>query len=198
MLRMLAISLFAACALSAPISADAEPAPEAIKMIGPVVGEMAPSLDGTEAVGASTAFETEGDNGIALVFVRSADWCPYCKTQLIELNAAVAPLSQAGWRLGAISYDSPAILEAFAAEQALDFVLMSDPQSEAISAFGLLNEDMKPASRAYGIPHPAVVFIRTDGTVAAVLREDGYKTRPSVTAIVETANLLNAAASPDS
>jgi hypothetical protein len=27
-----------------------------------------------------------GPKGLMLVFYRSADWCPYCKTQLAELH----------------------------------------------------------------------------------------------------------------
>ncbi|MEO0754396.1 MAG: peroxiredoxin family protein [Pseudomonadota bacterium] len=167
---------------------------EAVAMIGPMVGAPAPSLEGVETIEPDAVPATPTDAGLALVFVRSADWCPYCKTQLGELNDAVAPLAAAGWRLSAISYDSPALLEAFSKDQALDFALLSDPGSEVIRAFNLLNEDMKPSSRAYGIPHPAVVFIRADGTVGAVLREEGFKTRPTVESVVDTAMLLNEAA----
>ncbi|MEM7767949.1 MAG: peroxiredoxin family protein [Pseudomonadota bacterium] len=201
MVRNILFALAAGLLLAAPgLAQDANapsdvPAADAAPgVIGPIVGAQAPVLDMVEAVGTEDAFATPSGNGTALVFVRSADWCPFCKTQLIELNDAVGPLSAAGWRLSALSYDSPAVLEAFASEHALDFVLLSDQGSDAIRAFDLLNEDMKPASRAYGIPHPAVVFIRDDGTVAAVLREEGYKERPSVESILQTATLLNEAA----
>ena len=186
MIRTLAAAVLATFALGAPAIAD-----DHTSQIGPMVGSQAPSLSNVEAVGTETAFSTTGENGTVLVFFRSADWCPFCRTQLKELNAAVGPLSEAGWRLSALSYDSPQVLTDFATEHALDFALLSDPGSETIKAFGLLNEEMKPTSRAYGIPHPSVVFVRNDGTVAAVLREEGYKTRPSIDAIIEAATLLN-------
>ncbi|MEM0986082.1 MAG: redoxin domain-containing protein [Pseudomonadota bacterium] len=194
MVRLFLAALATTLLMAIPaIAQDAEVA-EAATMIGPVVGERAPMLDSVEAIGTEAALE-RGVNGAVIVFVRSADWCPFCKTQLLELNPATTPLANAGWQLAALSYDSPAVLEAFATENALDFALLSDQGSEAIKGFNLLNEDMQPASRAYGIPHPAVVFVRNDGTIAAVLREEGYKTRPSVEAILEAAALLNEAAS---
>jgi len=157
-------------------------------------GDRAPAWSGMDlATGSPVEFPAVLENRPA-VLVFWATWCPYCKAQLLELNPATGPLAAAGWQLAALSYDSPAVLEAFATEHALDFALLSDQGSEAIRAFSLLNEDMQPASRAYGIPHPSVVFIRNDGTVAAVLREEDYKTRPSVEAIMETAVLLNEAA----
>ncbi len=194
MLRQTVATLIAAMLLATPALAQQTPPPDTADAprtgIGPVVGQPAPALDMVEAVGIEDSL-VPGRNGTIIVFFRSADWCPYCKAQLLELNPATSTLAAAGWQLAALSYDSPAVLEAFATEQGIEFALLSDQGSEAIRAFNLFNDEMQPASRAYGIPHPAVVFIRNDGTVAAVLREQGYKTRPSVDSILETATLLN-------
>jgi peroxiredoxin len=46
-----------------------------------------------------------GPKGLMLVFYRSADWCPYCKTQLAELQARTADLANNGIGLAAVSYD---------------------------------------------------------------------------------------------
>jgi cytochrome oxidase Cu insertion factor (SCO1/SenC/PrrC family) len=37
-----------------------------------------------------------GPNGLMLVFSRSADWCPYCKTQLVELQSRLPELRRKG------------------------------------------------------------------------------------------------------
>jgi hypothetical protein len=48
-----------------------------------------------------------------------------------------------------------------------------------------------PAGSRYdGIPHPAIIFIAADGTVKAVMREEGYKDRPAVDTIMELAAAL--------
>ena len=162
--------------------------------IGPVIGAQAPALtaiasdDGTPA-----SLETlSGTSGTIISFVRSADWCPFCKRQLIELSAAEADISASGWSIVGLSYDSPEKLAAFAAMSGIKFPLLSDTGSVTIKAYGLFNEEVAANSRSYGIPHPALVFVGADGTVEAVLREEGYRKRPSLEVIEETiARLAN-------
>ena len=85
---------------------------------------------------------------------------------------------------------APDILSKFADKNGLGFELLSDPDSAAIMAFNLLNEQMKSGSRYYGIPHPAIMFVGTDETIRAVLREEGYKNRPSLDVILQIAEQL--------
>ena len=192
MMKTAACALALSLSLSAPAFADGHLESEiAEMMIGPKVGAVAPSLDSTVAVTADGVTPAAAENGRVLVFVRSADWCPFCKTQLVELEEIAGPLSEAGWALEAISYDSPEILSEFATDNDLTFTLRADEGSAVTTEFGLLNTDVREGSRSYGIPHPAVVFIRDKGTVAAVLREEGYRTRPSIDAITEAAMMLN-------
>ncbi len=173
---------------------DAGDATAPAEKIGPVVGEMAPALDHVTPVIPAGAIELEEAEGTVLVFFRSADWCPYCQKQLVDLRAAAQPLADAGWRLAALSYDDVATLERFAGAKAINFTLLSDPGSKTIDAFGLRNHDVTPGSRVDGIPHPAIVFVREDGRVAAVLREEGYTDRPEIEVVLETAEHLNAVA----
>src|SRR6266849_2442806 len=44
-----------------------------------------------------------GRNGLVLMFFRSADWCPYCQAQLIDLNSGVAEIEKRGYRIAALS-----------------------------------------------------------------------------------------------
>ncbi|WP_018148936.1 peroxiredoxin family protein [Henriciella marina] len=159
--------------------------------IGPAIGSEAPEAQVVTAGGEAVALSAlSGERGTVIAFVRSLDWCPYCKQQAMDLEAAKAPLEEAGWTLVGLSYDAPEILSGFAEEKALTYTLVSDEGSDAIRAFGLLNEDMREGSRYWGIPHPAIVFVSADGTVAAVVREDGYKERPPVDVVLETARDL--------
>lgn len=160
----------------------------------PAVGTTAPALAGLSTAGAPVSLaDVSGEKGVALVFVRSADWCPFCKTQLDGLNSVAAQMDAAGWPLAGISYDAPATLATFSQAKGLTYPLVSDTGSATIKAFGLLNEEHAPGSRFHGIPHPAIVFIAADGTVKAVLKEEGYRNRPETEVVVSTANSLNAA-----
>ena len=160
-------------------------------VIGLADGVQAPVVALLDTGGAPQTFDSlAGAKGTVVAFVRSADWCPYCKKQLIELEAAAAPLADAGWTLVAVSYDPVETLAGYKADKGLSYALLSDEGSVAIKAFNLLNTDVKPGSRYDGIPHPAIVFIGADGTIKQTLREDGYKTRPAVDLVIETAEGL--------
>ena len=174
------------------VYADPSPSPQTASEIGLPDGAAAPEIaavtaDGTPASLASIA----GENGTILVFFRSADWCPFCKKQLIELESAVAPLKAAGWSLAAISYDSAETLSEFKDRNSLSYTLLSDEDSSVIRAFGVFNEEPKEGSRFYGIPHPAIVFLDKDGLVKETLREEDYKDRPPADLVISTAEALN-------
>jgi peroxiredoxin len=173
-------------------SAEADRYAEAAEAmrVGPVVGQPAPSVTLRGPEGNVILPDIAGEKGTVIAFFRSADWCPYCQKQLVELNEAAMPLAQQGWTLVGVSYDSTDTLSGFKAKKSLTYDLYSDPGSAAIDAFDLRNTDVPAGSRYEGIPHPAIVFIGTDGTVKAVLREEGYKVRPSNQAILETAGGL--------
>ena len=57
-----------------------------------------------------TLADVMGKNGVVLMFFRSADWCPYCQAQLIDMNGGVPEIEKRGYRVAALSYDSPEIL----------------------------------------------------------------------------------------
>ena len=166
-------------------------APEEAPAIGLADGVQAPAVALVDTSGTTQTFETlAGAKGTVVAFVRSADWCPFCKKQLIDLEAAAVPLAEAGWTLVAVSYDPVETLAGYKADKGLSYELLSDEGSLAIKAFNLLNTDMKPGSRYEGIPHPAIIFIGADGTIRKTLREEGYKARPAVDLVIETAEGL--------
>ena len=125
-----------------------------------------------------------GEKGLILVFYRSADWCPFCKKQLIDLQARHNEIKQTGYNLVGISYDTTQVLSRFSEKRDIKFPLLSDDGSKAIADFGLLNTDLPENHFAYGVPHPAVVIINADKTVKTVLKEDGYKNRVTIDQII--------------
>ena len=84
--------------------------------LGPPVGTKAPDI-GTrlDQTGKPRLADLMGKNGLVLMFFRSADWCPYCQAQLIDVNGGVAEIEKRGYHVAALSYDSPEILQAFTA-----------------------------------------------------------------------------------
>ncbi|MEM1088170.1 MAG: peroxiredoxin family protein [Pseudomonadota bacterium] len=162
--------------------------------IGPDIGSTAPPITATLTDGSAVDLSgLTGTEGAVLVFSRSLDWCPFCKTQANDLEAIADDLAAAGYPLSLITYDSTDILSAYAEAEGLSYRLLSDSDSAVIDGFNLRNADVPADSRFAGIPHPAVVFVSTDGIVEAVLREDGYRTRPSNESILAQAASLTSA-----
>lgn len=149
-------------------------------LYGPVIGE---------ALAVSSLLNSEGvpvelsglvaEGGGVVVFSRSAGWCPFCQKQMVELKDAVQPLADMGMKLTVITYDTPEILSAFADQNEISYALVSDANSSTIIANGLLNEGAEEGSRFYGIPHPSVIVLASDGEVRNVHVDENYRVRPS-------------------
>jgi len=87
--------------------------------------------------------------------------------------------------LAAISYDSVAQLKNFADREHITYLLLSDPDSKIIRAFGILNETVPANSMAYGIPYPGTYLVDTSGKVVAKFFEDDFKERTPTMEILE-------------
>src|SRR5271163_1706315 len=161
--------------------------------LGPPVGSIAPDIGArVDATGKPrTLADVMGKNGLVLMFFRSADWCPYCQAQLIEVNGGVAEIEKRGYRVAALSYDSPEILQAFTMKRNIAFTFLSDPKSEVIDLYRLRDPQYPPGDRAYGVPRPIIFVLDKQGVVKAKLYEESFKVRPPVTAVISKLDELN-------
>src|SRR5215216_3895794 len=179
-----------------------------VSKLGPQVGASVPDFNLSDQHGKKwTLRSVMGPKGAMLVFYRSADWCPYCKTQLLDLQAQYDTLRKDGLGLAAISYDSPDILAAFSAQHGITFPLLSDVGSATITRYGILNtvaqEGLGPnrndpaviaqvklyvsangaSERTLGIPFPGTFIVDRGGRVKARFFEDSYTVRNTVSSI---------------
>ena len=150
----------------------------AADMPGLGVGDTAPEFRLMSGSGEEVALSELRENGpVVLVFVRSADWCPYCRKQLQDLEANRAVLEASGAQLVGLSYDSAETQTQAVAKLGLTFPLLSDPGSKTIEAYGILNEEGR--GKGSGLPHPAIFVVDAEGTIQAKLMEESYRDRPS-------------------
>jgi len=152
------------------------PAQPAKQMPGLTVGERIPSIAAKDQKGTQQTFDSlKGKQGLLLLFSRSADWCPYCKMQLAELEKARKQFEAKGIRVASITYDSPEILKSFADRKSITYPMLSDPQSQIIRAFGILN----PEGTGFqsGIPYPGMYYITPDGVIRNRFFEENYTDR---------------------
>ncbi|MEY2880589.1 MAG: hypothetical protein RLZZ15_2969 [Verrucomicrobiota bacterium] len=156
---------------------------------GLAVGAKAPDFTLKNAADADVSLASLTKAGpVALVFYRSADWCPFCKKQLQALQADLAKVEMGSVRVVGISYDAPATSAAAAAKLGLTFPLLSDTGSKVIDAYGIRNADAK--GKAAGVPHPVVFIVDGQGVIRAKLAREGYKDRPESAEIIAAAKGL--------
>jgi len=189
-----------------------------VSKLGPQVGATVPDFALVDQNGSKrTLRSVMGARGAMIVFYRSADWCPYCKTQLLELQSHYDALRKDGLGLVGISYDSQEILSAFTQQHGITFPLLSDVGSATIKRYGILNtvaeEGLGPNGkdsavieavklyvsanganeRQRGIPFPGTFIVDRNGRVKARFFEDSYTVRNTVSNIRMR---LNDAAAP--
>jgi len=83
--------------------------------LGPPINAKAPDI-GTprDFTGTPRSLQSlMGEKGLVLFFFRSADWCPFCQAQMMDLNTAVSGIQSRGYKLAGISYDMPEIQKTF-------------------------------------------------------------------------------------
>jgi peroxiredoxin len=181
-----------------------------VSALGPQVGERVPDFTLSDQNGtARTLASIMGRRGAMLVFIRSADWCPYCKTQLLELQGRVSELQEQGLGLATISYDSREILAAFATQHGITFPMLADPVSETITRYGLLNtvaaeafgpnsddpvvqaeirryiSEVRPSPNMQGMAYPGTLVLDRQGRVTSRFFEDFYVERSTVSSVLK-------------
>jgi len=84
----------------------------------------------------------------------------------------------AGVRLYALSYDEPDALADYAKAHDTTFTMLSDPDSEVIRSFGILNTLIPPDDHPwYGLPFPGSYVIDADGVIVAKFFEHNFAVR---------------------
>ena len=205
----LLVALLLVAALAVPPVAAQSPTATSTKIdvskLGPQVGERVPDFSLPDQNGKTQTLQSiMGAKGAVLVFVRSADWCPYCKTQLVELQGRVKELSAQGLGLAAISYDPPEVHARFSQQRGITYPLLADVGSVIIKKYGVVNPvgemalgsgkddpEVKalvqrmvtggaPASRHIGMALPGTLIVDRQGRVTSRFFEDYYVERATM------------------
>lgn len=104
----------------------------------------------------------------------------------MELQGRYEDIKRQGLGLIAVSYDAPETLKKFTDSRRITFPLISDPGSQIIRRYGLLNETVDPKSRTYGIPHPGTFIVDRKGVVVSRFFEDAYQERFTASSVLST------------
>jgi peroxiredoxin len=159
---------------------------------GPLPGAMFPhNLEAPDQSGKPQTLTTlMGEKGLAVVFVRSADWCPFCKGQLVDVNRHLAAFRTLGLNVASVSVDEIPLVAAFAKEQGIDYPMLSDPKGAINLSLGIRDEQYPLGTKAFGVPRPTLFVIDRRGTVRLRYTEPTHRTRPDLDGVLRDVKAL--------
>jgi peroxiredoxin len=160
---------------------------------GPAVGARFPhTLAAPDQQGQDRMLESlMGEKGVAVLFVRSADWCPFCMKQLVDVNQARERFAALGLNVVSVSCDDVAEIAKFAKAQDIGYTMLADPKGEINLALGIRDEQYPVGSAQFGVPHPILYVIDRAGIIRLRYMEPTYRTRPDLEAVLRDATNLD-------
>jgi peroxiredoxin len=186
--RLLAGALCSVALLAAGCDTAAETQAEP----GPAVGERFPhELHAPDQSGQPRSLASVmGDKGVAILFVRSADWCPFCQGQLVDANRHLAQFRALGLDVVSVSVDDVAEIAKFAAAQNIEYTMLADPSGDINLSLGIRDEQYPVGSAQFGVPRPLLYVVDRAGTIRLRYMEPTYRTRPDLDAVLRDVTAL--------
>jgi peroxiredoxin len=160
--------------------------------LGPQVGAKFPhALEAVDQNGKPQSLTSVmGEKGVAVFFVRSADWCPFCKRQLVDVNAQLARFRALGLNVVSVSVDEVAEIAAFAKDQKIGYTMLADPGGAINEKLGIRDPQYPVGSAAFGVPRPTLYVIDRSGAIRLRYMEPTYRTRPDLDVVLRDAAAL--------
>jgi cytochrome c biogenesis protein CcmG/thiol:disulfide interchange protein DsbE len=139
----------------------------------PKVGDVAPDFEAHDVFGNPVRLSQFRGHPVWLMFWGS--WCPPCRAEFPDIQAAYAKLEPKGLRMLGVSLrESPLDAATYAARNGATFLVLSDPdESDTGAAYPIYN-------------FPTHIFIDSNGIIRAIVLEDMSTDR----AISEASRLL--------
>ena len=110
--------------------------------------------------------------------------------QFVQLQKELQNFNDAGISVVAITYDEPALQEAFIEKNTIAYPFLSDVEATSVLALGILNEEYAPGDGAYGIPHPGIFIVNPEMEIVGKIFVDGYEKRVEAASVLATAKDL--------
>lgn len=87
-------------------------------------------------------------------------------------------------------YDAPELIAEFEMKYDIVYPVLHDPDSRAIRLLGIFNDSYEPDSKYYGVPHPGIFLIDSDGILRGKFAEEGYRDRPLIADLLKASSAL--------
>lgn len=149
---------------------------------GPNVGAVFPDvLNAPDQTGTPRGFtDLIGTQGVVVVFVRSADWCPFCMRQLVDLQRRTPELVRLGFNVVAVSVDTVELVRKFADAQRITYTMLADPTGAINEQLGIRDSHYPVGSKAFGVPQPGIFVLDRNRKIIGKYFVQGYRERPEL------------------
>ena len=153
---------------------------------GPSVGVKFPhELSAPDQTGQGRTLESVmGAKGVAIFFVRSADWCPFCQGQLVDANRHLAQFRSLGINVVSVSVDDVPEIAKFAAAQKIEYPMLADPTGDINLSLGIRDEQYPVGSAQFGVPRPTLYVVDRSRMIRLRYMEPTYRKRPDLDAVL--------------
>ncbi len=165
---------------------------------GPNVGAVFPDvLNAPDQTGTPKSFkDLVGAQGVVVAFVRSADWCPFCMRQLVDLQRRTPEFEQLGFKVVTVSVDTVELVKKFADAQRITYTMLADPTGAINEQLGIRDTHYPVGSKAFGVPQPGIFVLDRDRKIIGKYFVQGYRERPELDrALIDLRKKLNPAPS---
>jgi peroxiredoxin len=184
---------------------------ETADQVSPLLnGQTIPDIGVTKVDGSNVALSDYLNGQKTILFFYRGGWCPFCNTQMGQLQAIEGRLKSLGFRLVGISTDAPIDLSKSIEKQNLSYELLSDFESKISSAFGLsfftsekttsryvtkmdlknpLHKNLAGDERLV-LPVPAIYVIDSKGLVQFNYVNPNFKVRLHADLLLKAAELI--------
>ena len=105
----------------------------------------------------------------------------------MQLQGDLKKYQQADIGVVALTYDTPALQEAFIRKFAITYPVVSDVDATSVKSLDLLNTEYKPGDSGYGVPYPGVIIISPELKVVGKVFMKGYTKRVSAEGVLAQA-----------
>jgi len=148
-----------------------------------LIGEKIPKQDlisvDNKAVSTSDIF-----NKKTVLIIYRGGWCPYCTSQLMEMQEIENQIIALGYQIVAISPDSPKFLKETTKEDKLNYQLFSDSDGKFSEALGIAFKRDKPKLEKYSegknpgfLPVPTVYILDENREIEFLYINPNYTKR---------------------
>jgi peroxiredoxin Q/BCP len=131
------------------------------------IGDAAPDFSLQDAAGETVSLASFAGRRVIVYFYPAA-LTPACTTQACDFRDGLAALTEAGYTVLGISKDPVAKLDEFAAEEHLNFPLLSDESLEVHRAYGVWGEKQLYGKTVVGVLRSTFV-VGPDGRLEQAL-----------------------------